>query len=225
MPAEMETVSSTRCCTKHGPDFRRFVVAMVCVWAAWLGTSAAIAQTPLTTPTTPGGLETLRLERTDGALLLSTVLDIPLPETVQSALLKGVPVVFVARAELVRLRWYWANRSVRTTVRHMRLAYQPLTKRWRVQVAPGEISATGVGVSLAQTHDSLSEAMAVVRRLSGWRVAEPEDLDEDGRYRLEFSYRLDVTQLPRPLQIGLFGQDDWNISFSASQAVPQELLR
>ncbi len=222
MPVEMETASSTRCCKKYGSEIRRFATAVAWLLVAFMGMSTAIAQTP---PATPARLETLRLERAEGALLLSTVLDIQLPETVQSALLKGVPVVFVARAELLRLRWYWANRSVRTTVRHMRLAYQPLTKRWRVQVAPGEISATGVGVALAQTHDSLPEAMAVVSRLSGWRVAEPEDLEADSRYRLEFSYRLDVTQLPRPLQIGVFGQDDWSISFNASQAVPEELLR
>lgn len=225
MPAVMETASSTHCCKRHRSDVWRLLTAIVWTLTAWACAPQATAQNTTAPPAAAAASDSLRLERVDGALLLSTVLDIDLPETVQSALLKGVPVVFVARADLLALRWYWTNRSVRTTVRHMRLAYQPLTRRWRVQVAPGEISPSGVGVTLAQTHDSLTEAMAVVSRFSNWRVAEPEDLDDGGRYRLDFSFRLDVTQLPRPLQIGLIGQDDWNISLSASQALSQDLLR
>ena len=36
-----------------------------------------------------------------------------------------------------------------------------------------------------------------------WRIAEPKDIEDSGSYYLEFSYKLDVSQLPRPMQIGL----------------------
>ena len=45
--------------------------------------------------------------------------------------------------------------------------------------------------------------LTVLRGISGWRIAEPKDIEDSGNYYLEFSYKLDVTQLPRPMQIGL----------------------
>ena len=41
--------------------------------------------------------------------------------------------------------------------------------------------------------------------------------DED-RLQLEFTYRLDTEQLPRPMQIGIGSQPDWNLR--ASRSVP-----
>ena len=60
-----------------------------------------------------------------------------------------------------------------------------------------------------QSYASLSEALSALRGVSGWRIAEPKDIEDDGRYYLEFSYRLDTSQLPSPLQIGLGGQSEW----------------
>ena len=43
------------------------------------------------------------------------------------------------------------------------------------------------------------------------------DLNPADSYTLEFRFRLDASQLPRPLQIGTLGQSDWIISAAASQ--------
>ena len=40
-------------------------------------------------------------------------------------------------------------------------------------------------------------------------MAELSQLDADSSHYLEFSYRLDTSQLPSPLQIGLGGQGEW----------------
>jgi hypothetical protein len=57
-------------------------------------------------------LADMRTERTDGALLLHTTLKLELGPAVEEALVKGVPVYFVAEAELLRDRWYWYDRKV-----------------------------------------------------------------------------------------------------------------
>ena len=49
----------------------------------------------------------------------------------------------------------------------------------------------------------LDGALAVIRGVSAWRIAEPKDIEDIGSYYLEFSYKLDVSLLPRPMQIGL----------------------
>ena len=51
------------------------------------------------------------------------------------------------------------------------------------------------------------------------------DLSPDGLYRLEFSFRLDLSQLPRPFQIGVAGQSDWAIAAQFKERIRPELLR
>jgi hypothetical protein len=141
---------------------------------------------------------------------------------VEDALLKGVALIFVAEAQVFRERWYWTNKKVANTERHMRLAYQPLTRRWRLNLASGMITNAGLGVALNQNFDTLAEALAAVQRLSRWKIADLADMDNQQAHQLEFRFFLDVSQLPRPLQMGTLGQTDWNISASASMPLALE---
>lgn len=172
---------------------------------------AALAQTPTAEVTQ------LRFERDGEAILLSAVVNFDLPSAVEEALVKGVPMFFVAELELYRERWYWSNKKVLSAQRHMRLAYQPLTRRWRLHVASGALSAAGLGVSLNQSFETLSDAVAAMQRLSRWRVADVADLDLEQGHQAEFHFKLDLSQLPRPFQIGSLGQSDWNVSASKAQ--------
>ena len=151
----------------------------------------------------------MRLERTPEALLVSAQVRFDLPAVVDDALQKGIPLFFVAEAVLLRDRWYWYDKEVARASRHMRLSYQPLTRRWRLLVSNGPI--TNAGQALGQTFDTLDEAMGVVRRISGWKIADLQEAESDPRYAVTLRFRLDVSQLPRPFQIGLVGQDDWTI--------------
>jgi hypothetical protein len=108
-----------------------------------------------------------------------------------------VPVYFVAQATLLRYRWYWRDERIARAQRSWRLAFQPLTSTWRV----------GAG-GLSQTFPSLQEALAAIR-LTAWRVADPSQTEADQRYRVEFAFQLDTSQLPGPMQIGLTTQTDW----------------
>jgi len=167
----------------------------------------------------------LKLERADNALWLSAQFGFALPPVVEDALLKGIPIYFAARAEVVRQRWYWFNRTVASAQRRARLAYHPLTQRWRLSTGTPQADEVAPGLSLSQNFDSLPEAMAAVRRISHWKVADVAALEAGGQYRLQFSFELDTTELPRPLQIGTLGQSDWVLSVSASQSLAQELIR
>ena len=98
----------------------------------------------------------------------------------------------------------------------MRLAYQPLTRRWRLNVNSGAAAASsGVGLALNQSYDTLAQALSAIKRIAKWRVADAGDLDPAARYKLDFRFRLDLGQLPRPFQIGALGQSDWDISAAA----------
>lgn len=158
----------------------------------------------------------LRLERADDGLYLSATLGFELPPLVEDALYKGIPVFFVAEADVLRDRWYWSDRRVANAVRYIRLAFQPLTRRWRLNVSPTPIGNAGLGVALSQNFEELPEALAAIQRLARWRIADLHDVEADGRYSVEFRFRLDTSQLPRPLQMGVIGRSDWSLSTERS---------
>jgi len=212
---------STRYCTSRRLDLLAWLVtlALLCwpVARAWAAADEAAA-------VPPSGPH-LNVERADNALWLSAQFDFALPAVVEDALLKGIPIYFVAQADVVRQRWYWFTRTVASAQRRVRLAYHPLTRRWRLSSGVPGAADAAPGLSLTQNFDSLPEAMTVVRRISHWKIADGGSLEPGGQYRLQFSFELDTTELPRPLQIGTLGQSDWVLSVSVSQPLAEELIR
>ncbi len=188
--------------------------------AAWLACVCVcvfmVAAQPARAQTTPIEVQQLGVEWTGEGVFLSANLKFDLSPPVEDALRKGIPMYFVAEAELYRDRWYWADQKLSSEARHMRLSFQPLTRRWRLNVAPTPIGNSGLGVTLNQGFESLSDALAAVQRFARWKIAEVAEVEPDSRLHVEFSFRLDVSQLPRPFQIGAVGQSDWNLSVSRS---------
>ena len=199
-----------RCCAGVGTLLERAALACAFVWLLLaLGLAAARAQV------TGAEVPQMQVERGDDGLQLTATVSFDLPTVIEEALAKGIPMFFVAEASIYRDRWYWYDKRVAGAARHMRLAYQPLTRRWRLQVSPTAIGNSGM--VLGQTFDSRDEALAAVQLVSRWRIAEPHDVEQAGSYAVEFRFRLDVSQLPRPFQIGAVGQSEWNISAARSQ--------
>ena len=162
----------------------------------------------------------LRLERGEDGVLLTATVKFELPTVIDDALAKGIPMFFVAEAVLFRDRWYWYDKQVVTVARHMRLSYQPLTRRWRLTVSSSPIGNSGL--ALGQTFDTREEALAAIQRISHWKIAELTDVDAEARYNVDFRFRLDVSQLPRPFQIGAVGHADWNIAVVRNQRLTLE---
>ncbi|MDG0853335.1 DUF4390 domain-containing protein [Roseateles puraquae] len=147
----------------------------------------------------PGGaraegieLAQLATRKADDGLELSFTTRFELGAFAEDALHKGVPLYFVAEATVLRNRWYWRDARVARAERVWRVSWQPLTRQYRVSNG-----------GLHQSFGTLEEALTVLRGQSAWRIAEPKDIEDGGSYYLEFSYKLDVSQLPRPMQIGL----------------------
>lgn len=143
-------------------------------------------------------LNTLLVTPRDGELMIEFAVQVSLPRAVEEALQRGVPIYFTARATLRRSRWYWRDERIARVTRSWRVAYQPLTGTWRVALG-----------GLNQNFATLAEAMAAVTRASQWPLVELSRLDPDERYTVDFSWRLDTSQLPGPMSIGLPGANDF----------------
>lgn len=177
-------------------------VACLLACALWIGSVPARAETQAPE------LSQFTVTRSDEGLLLDFAIRFDLPHSVEDALLKGVPLHFVADASLFRERWYWRDQRVNSVTRVWRLAYQPLTRTYRVSFG-----------GLNQSYDSVADAVASVRRMSRWKLAEAAQIEDSERYYVEFSYKLDTTLLPRPMQIGIGGQPDWTLQLEKTQRV------
>jgi hypothetical protein len=182
------------------------VLRLCCVVGlAWLllGLGAAQAQ----------GVElsTLELRAAEGALRLDFSARLTLSHAIEDALRRGVPMYFNVEATVLRSRWYWRDQRVARAERSYRLSYQPLTGSWRVAIG-----------ALGQSHPSLSDALVAISRVSGWPLAEGSQLYPGQRYYVQFSYWLDATQLPQPLQIGL--GSDWSLGIERTLRVDEQLI-
>lgn len=152
-------------------------------------------------------LEAVQAE--DGVLLSFTV-RYELSKSLEQALLKGVPLYFVAEAHVYQRRWYWRDKQVGSANRTWRLAYQPLTRRYRIGFS-----------GLSQSYDRLDDAVQAMQQMARWKIADEPRAGDDGYY-VEFSYRMDMSQLPRPLQIGFGGEADWSLSVERKINVANE---
>jgi Domain of unknown function (DUF4390) len=183
----------------------------------WLCLVLSMMLAGLAQADTPVELQGLKLERQDSALYMSGTWQFEMPAALEDALLKGITLYFVSEVQISQERWYVYNQRLAHAERHVRLFYQPLTRRWRVNISPQPFNVSGLGMSLGQSYDSAEEAMNAVRRIAQWRIAEAADYNPEAKQSISINFKLDLKQLPRPLQIGAAGQNDWNINFSKTQ--------
>lgn len=202
--------------------YRRRMVALA---AVWLAGTMSLVPAPALADSAQATVNQMRLEEADDGIYLTAQVEFELPVGVGEVLDKGIAIYFVVDAELYRERWYWADRKIGSATRHMRLAYQPLSRRWRLNVSSVPIANAGLGVSLNQNFDSLPEAMDAIKRVGRLRLADRTEVGDDATQPVHFSFRLDTTQLPRPFQIGVAGQADWNIVVERSARLPLEKLK
>ena len=193
-----------------GARLRAWLLMCVLLWT----TGAACANEPR--------IIASGLQRSAQGLQLNVRLDLRATPAVEQALIKGVPVYFVWHAEMIRDRWYWYDKKESVVHRTLRLAYQPLTRRWRLSVSTesdADNGGLGLTYALHQSFDTLDAALAVVGRVAGWQVAEASQLS-DGDLRVEWQFDLDLALLPRPFQLGMANDPDWRISVQQRLDVP-----
>ena len=137
----------------------------------------------------------------DGSVVLDAQFVFDLPPVLEDAVNRGIALYFVVEFELFRPRWYWFDKKLIDISRTYRLTYSPLTRQYRL--------ATG---ALAQPFDSLADALATLRRVRAWRVADRTLIRPDDDYNAQVRMRLDTSQLPKPFQVNALTNRDWTLA-------------
>ena len=121
-----------------------------------------------------------------------------LPTPLINAMHRGIALYFAYSFELTKSRWYWLDKEVASSTFTIRLAFNPLTRRYAVSYS---------GYSL--NFDSLEEALPYIKNIRRWRVAGAGDAKPGTTAELRFG--LDVGKLPKPMQVTNQDTDDWNV--------------
>ena len=190
-------------------------MAWACVTALLLWCSLTQAHAD----TVPPDISSMQLTRTDEGLFLSANLQFELPGQVEDALRQGIPMYFVADAQVQRERWYWSDQQLGVATRYFRLTHQPLTRRWRLHISNTAFTSSGTGLALGQTYEQLEDAVAAIQRINRWKILEPSQLSSTSGVSVQLRFRVDLSSLPRPLQIGALGRSGWNLQLSRTQAL------
>lgn len=217
------TASFTHAWTRRCPEHAAPAPAGRVGWRRWLGLIGvllALLLAPVAWAREPE-IRQHELRRLADGVQLSVRLTLEPSAAVEDALLKGVPVYFVWQADVVRERWYWTDKRISSANRTLRLAYQPLTRRWRVSLSTdGAANATGLQYALHQSFDTLNEALSGISRVANWQITEPGQLDDGNRYLAQWRFRLDLSLLPRPFQIGVANQPGWEVEVQRALDIP-----
>ncbi len=149
-------------------------------------------------------VKSAEISQNGGDYYIEANFEVELTRTLEDALNKGLPLHFVVEFELIRPRWYtlylW-NKSVLDFEQRYRLSYNALTRQYRLSLG-----------ALHQNFDTLTDALALMGRLRPRFLADAEMLDEGKVYEAAIRMRLDVSQLPKPLQINAMASRDWNLA-------------
>jgi hypothetical protein len=140
-------------------------------------------------------------EHGEGAIVLNATFEFDLPQALEEAVQKGIALYFNIEFELFRKRWYWFDRRIAASTLVYRLSYSPLTRQYRL--------ARG---GLSQPFESLEEALALVKSVRNWRVADKAMFLPGEDYDAQVRMRLDVSQLPKPFQVNAITSREWSLS-------------
>lgn len=189
------TDSSTPCSRKP-PERRRLIGAALALAAACgLGLAPAAARAA------EAEIRNAALVLSDDTYVLNADIVAELTPLLADVVARGVSLYFVTEFELAAPRWYWLDEEVVTKSLTYRLSYQSLTRQYRLTSG-----------ALHQNFGSLEEALRTMLRIRNWSVAERAALRVGRSYNAALRFRLDVAELPKPLQVSALGRKDWSLS-------------
>jgi hypothetical protein len=143
-----------------------------------------------------------QLEQAPDGYKLSAVYQFDLNDELRDAVDRGIPLFFTTAVELVQPRWYWFDKVVSSKSRTKRIAYNVLTRQYRVTTSSGQ----------NYYFESLEDALYAIQQPSSWIIAEKGALKPGVMYQLSLRMYLDLEHLPKPFQVNAFNNQDWRLS-------------
>jgi len=128
-------------------------------------------------------------------------IEVNFPKALEDALKKGVSLNFMLEFELQRPRWYWFDETVASVRQNLRISYHALTRQYQFSSNQGN-----------RSYATLAEAKEELQHITEWKVLDRSQLKKGVTYQGALRLRLDVNQLPKPLQVEAISSREWNFN-------------
>lgn len=150
------------------------------------------------------------IRMTEEGYQLAANFDIRLTLLLEQALTHGITLNFVSEFTLTRSRWYWLDEVASRTEQTTKLSYSALTRQYRIKRG-----------TLFQNFASLEDGLRALGNQSSNAIPAHLLNKSDGyissllrnnsNYTAFARMRLDVSQLPKPLQVNALTTDEWKL--------------
>jgi Domain of unknown function (DUF4390) len=135
------------------------------------------------------------------AYLLRADFDIDLAKPIEDALERGITLNFLVDLEVTRPRWYWVDESIASVRQHVRISYHALSRQYQI-----------TSNTQHRSFATLAEAKDELKRIVDWKVFERALLKKGTSYSAALRMKLDLKQLPKPLQVDALGNKEWDLA-------------
>ncbi len=113
----------------------------------------------------------------------------------------GVSIPFQAEFTLTRSRWYWLDETLVERDLDFRISFHALTRQYRLSVG-----------SIHRSFSSFEDALRALLSIRNWSVIDRSRLTPGETYKASLRFRLDMSQLPKPFQVVVFGNRDLDVT-------------
>lgn len=193
------TVSSMHYCTNK----RNLLFGLMMTLSITLLTPATAAADGIT-------VRKAEIRMTEDGYQLAANFDIRLTLLLEQALTHGITLNFVSEFTLTRSRWYWLDEVATKTEDTTKLSYSALTRQYRIKRGTIFQNFASLDDALRSLGNQSSAPIPakLVTKSSGYIASL---LSSNSNYTAYTRMRLDVSQLPKPLQVNALTSDEWKL--------------
>jgi len=150
------------------------------------------------------------IRMTEDGYQLAANFDIRLTLLLEQALTHGITLNFVSEFTLTRSRWYWLDEVATKTEDTTKLSYSALTRQYRIKRGTIFQNFASLDDALRSLGNQSSAPIPakLVTKSSGYIASL---LSSNSNYTAYTRMRLDVSQLPKPLQVNALTSDEWKL--------------
>lgn len=157
-------------------------------------------------------IEKAEARQTEDGYQLSAIFQIQLSPSIEMALQRGVTLHFVSKFSVSRSRWYWFDTDVMQIEQVSKLSYNLLTQQYRITRG-----------SLYQSFYELNDVLKILGQVVVPSISNESLNKTGGGYisrilkkgseccEAEVSMQLDVSQLPKPMQVNALANEEWKL--------------
>lgn len=187
---------------RYWKNANKLLLCLMLLWSSWLHAEGI-------------AIHKAEVRVSEDSFQLATDFKISLSPVVDQALSHGVTIYFVSEFNVTRSRWYWLDEQIAKSGQTIKLSYNVLTRQYRI--------ARGM---LYQNFPSLDEALQTIQHQSSAPIP-TSTLKKDGSYLASARLKLDVTQLPKLLQVNALTSKEWELDSNSYRWVlrPEDVLQ